>query len=80
MESLIQNSNFYEVFSTILTIAVSIAIPIISSKYSKLLKILHECRALADLTLKACEDRKISADELKQILHQITIIIDKIRL
>ena len=79
MDQILQNLDIYNIASTILSIILAALIPAISCKYKKIKVVLLECKKLVKITLDACEDEKITPEELKQILKQLDAIMDVIK-
>lgn len=80
---LTEHLDTYSLVATILTAILAIIVPILKAKCSVALKKLETIHAEVEKLLTACKeayaDKKISADELKTLVDQAILILEKIK-
>lgn len=71
--------DIYGIAAAILSMILATVVPILSFKYRKLFLVLSECKTLVDTMIESWSDEKITKEELKEILKEISAIIYTIK-
>lgn len=79
MEQILNHIDIYGVLATILSVILATVVPILSFKYRKLIHILRECKELLSTIISAWQDKKITEEEMKEIVEEAKHLVDVIR-
>lgn len=79
MEQILNHIDIYGVLATILSVILATVVPILSFKYRKLIHILQECKELLSTIIIAWQDKKITEEEMKEIIGKAKHLVEAIK-